>query len=86
MRPLLLAIALVACHPQPAPVSVSLDAGDDCARACAKLNAWHCIESSPSPAMESCVDLCEADRALLDLDCISRASSKSEAQACGLCR
>lgn len=89
--PSLVAAAIVACHPSPAPapydvVTTFADAGDVCANACDRLWTFGCIEAQPTPAGESCASFCERNASLLNAVCVARADSAESVRACGVCR
>ena len=74
---------IVACHATPV---VTLDTGDACALACAKLADTGCVEGEPTPDGTSCVAFCDRDRDALPVACVLEAGSLEAMQRCGVCQ
>ena len=54
----------------------------DCSRACEVLAAYDCPEAQPTRKGASCVLVCEANREMLSISCVSRAQSLGDVRAC----
>ena len=54
----------------------------DCSRACEVLESYDCPEAQPTRKGASCVRVCESNREMLSISCVSRAQSLSDVRAC----
>ena len=54
----------------------------DCSRACEVLAAYDCPESRPTRKGASCERVCEANREMLSISCVSRAQNLGDVRAC----
>ena len=63
--------------------TVSVDKGS-CPKACEVLAALKCPEASPTENGASCVEVCEANRDMLAITCVSKASSIADVKYCSV--
>ena len=54
----------------------------DCSRACEVLGSYDCPEAKPTKKGASCVRVCEANREMLSISCVSRAQSLDDVRTC----
>ena len=54
----------------------------DCSRACEVLAAYDCPEAQPTRKGASCERVCEENREMLSISCVSRAQSLGDVRAC----
>ena len=77
----LFALGLSACGAT--PIAPPKDLGD-CERACEVLETLGCPEAKPTARGASCVSVCEANREMLSVSCVSRAGTIDEMRACNV--
>jgi len=59
-------------------------ASEDCAGACSTLRALGCPESQPTPAGQTCVQVCEGNAELLNVGCVVKAESVAGVRSCNV--
>jgi hypothetical protein len=78
-------LGLIAACNQPPPVSrVTVE---NCATACSQLRALDCPEGKPTPRGASCEAVCESNSELLEIVCVTGATSIEAVRLCNVrCR